>query len=663
MNSPSRKAHAADSKMEFLRDIYRGTSVTTLAVILAVLVWGALPYLPGQIDDAYIVFAYAHNIVERGEIVWNTGERVEGYSSPLHLAFMVLGVIGGFDLSILSRILSFAATIATIGLISVRLFGPQRAWLALFLAAWQPLQMWATGGLETALSMGIATAAWPLVLASHRGWSFGCWLLGLYALARPEGIAWFGVALVLRLRHPWSLGAKEWAVAGLVTSLVVYHVARISYFDAVFPTPWLVKIQAIDQFGRGMQQLGQELLSAAPLLLLTMICRRNIPVWCWFPMVLQSALLVRAGGDWMGHARLLLPGLVASVGAAFATGTPRKGTTFWPVVLVPVAACAFAWESSPTENASPRWRDKHFLRSPLTALRTISEVPMLAETALIVDNVPEGSGVQLSDVGLPGNLQNVPVFDGAGLTDRAVALLIASRGAVMSEVVAKRYGDPATVGCIRYSASTTGDDPIDGWQREAFPVLRTAPDVPQNLIWRCRRETPVEPAVAYARWAALLERFPRQDEIRWRTARALFVLGEPKEALALAAGASWVGDDAGGWVAFSPAAGEAYHPDRGWPLYRNGERRTVALQPDFWTAHALWIDVDDPGDDGAAVAVHWEPPCGEEVISRIRTRSELTFPPCNTAAESALVVEFRNDESKPGFDRNAYVTLRPQSAR
>ena len=47
-------------------------------------------------DDAYISFRYARNLIEHGELVWNLGERVEGYTNFLHVlstsSLMLIGL-------------------------------------------------------------------------------------------------------------------------------------------------------------------------------------------------------------------------------------------------------------------------------------------------------------------------------------------------------------------------------------------------------------------------------------------------------------------------------------------------------------------------------------------------------------------------------------------
>lgn len=623
----------------------------------ACLGWAALPYLPGQIDDSYIVFAYAHRIVEHGEIAWNTGERVEGYSSPLHLLLMVAGCLAGMDLSVFARVVSFAAAAATLALLLRRQMGDGRAWLALGLAAWQPFQLWSVAALETSLATLIAAAGWPLIFAGRSAWAVGCGLLCALSLTRPEGAAWLAAGLALRVRYPAAFGRPEGAVAAILVALASYHAARVAYFGALMPTPWLVKIVAIESFAGGAKEVGWELLSASPLIALAVILRRSVPVWVWFPLALQSALLIRAGGDWMGHARLVLPGVVASLSAALVGGQTRPIPAWSPALLLPFVALAFAAEPAQMQGAGPRWRDPWYLGRPAQALAAPWSVPLLEEVSFLIRRVPEGAGAQLSDVGLPGNLEGVRVWDGAGLTDRVVAEIIAGSDPQMSRPLKARFDDPDDVWCLRYGLADDGTDPADPWLKTAFPELATQPDA-RGLFWRCRPGGTVSDATVAMRWQRLLERFPAQDEIRLRYARALLAVGDIDGALASAREAMWIGADSDGWVVFDAQTTAAYQPGRGWPLYANGSLRSAVLPADFWDDHRLALDVDDPGAEGAATSLSWDPPCGDPVRLNVAEIATVRPPTCLDQGPRALVVAFLNDESRAGFDRNLFVTLR-----
>lgn len=633
------------------RPTHAGISLLVAALVLA---WGAAPYLPGQIDDAFIVFAYAHRVVEHGEIAWNTGERVEGYSSPLHLALMVVGALAGLDLSVFARVLSSLAVVAMFAVLLGPRFGKGRAWLPIFLAAWQPLQLWSVGALETALATLLACVAWSLALGAASTWATGCVLLGLFSLTRPEGAAWLIAGLLLRARHPWAWGAPERRVLVLIVALAGYHAARVLYFGHLFPTPWLVKIVAIDAFSKGATELGWEVLSAAPVLALALLLRCAIPPVVWFPLLIQSALLVRAGGDWMGNGRFLLPGVVASVAAAFAFGATRPVPRWAPAALLPVAILGFFWEPWQMQFGGPRWRDPAVLARPDLSIRTPWAVPLLDEVAFLIERVPDGAGAMLSDVGLPGNLDDVRVWDGAGLTDRAVAEVIAGTDGGLTATLRARYDDPTAIWCLRYGVDEQGRDPADAWMTELFPVVATRPDA-RGLFWRCRDGEGPTPELVIERWVRLLQRFPRQDLLRWRAATALARAGRTDEALALARQATWIGHDADGWIAFSTNA-DAYVPGRGWPLYGDGEVQTHPMPDTFWATHLVVLDVDDPGQEGARARLQWEPDCGAPVEIVVSARSVARPPDC-ALTPRALRVAFLNDKWQPPFDRNLYVTL------
>jgi hypothetical protein len=621
-----------------------------------VLLWGALPYLPGQIDDPYIVFAYAHRVVEHGEIAWNTGERVEGYSSPLHLLLMVLGCLGGLDLSVFARIVSFASALATLALLLRPRFGPHRHWFALLVAAWQPFQYWSVASLETALATFLAVAGWPLVLAGREDWARGCMILVAYSLTRPEGAAWLAAGLLARLRYPRGWGAPERTVLGGLLLLAAYHVARVVYFGELLPTPWLVKIVAIDTFGGGARELGYEVLSALPLLALALGCRRNIPVWAGIPFVIQAVLLVRAGGDWMGNARFLLPGAIGSVAAGLLNGRPRSAPQWLPVLLVPLAMSAFAWEPAEMQAAGPRWRDPWLLRRPLAAFETPWSVPLLDEVAFLARRIPVGAGAQLTDVGLPGNLEDIRIWDGAGLTDRAVARIIAAPSQEMSETIRARYDDPTAIWCLRYALAADGTDPGDAWLSGLFPEASAAPS--EGMVWRCREGGTPSADVVASRWAGLSARFPREDGIRLHYARALIASGRTEEARTVARGATWVGREADGWIAFLAAPGVRYVPRRGWPMYANGVLTSHSFEPQFWANHSIEVDVDDPGDDGARLRLQWNPPCGDVQEVSVHEREAVPLAGCPDNASRSLQVAFLNDLQRPGADRNVYVALR-----
>ena len=229
-----------------------------LLAALAVLAYHASRYLPFLADDALISLRYARRLLDGAGLTWNDGERVEGYSNLL----MVLGCAGlgrlGLDLVLAARLLCALGT-ASVLAAAAWLFGRGRGVLpplfaCLALAVCGPVAIWAVGGMEQPLVMGLV--AWALVLclphldqdaAPPRG---GTWLagllLGLACLARPDSplFAAGAAAGLLVLRGLSRRSLRLAAPLALVPAVFVAgQIAfRLAYYGDWLPNPARVKI-------------------------------------------------------------------------------------------------------------------------------------------------------------------------------------------------------------------------------------------------------------------------------------------------------------------------------------------------------------------------------------------------------------------------------------
>src|ERR1035437_3918387 len=68
-------------------------------------------------DDAYISFRYARNLALHGQLVFNLGERVEGYTNFLWTVILALGIKLDVGPVALSRFLGVAFGIATLAVV------------------------------------------------------------------------------------------------------------------------------------------------------------------------------------------------------------------------------------------------------------------------------------------------------------------------------------------------------------------------------------------------------------------------------------------------------------------------------------------------------------------------------------------------------------------
>jgi len=122
-------------------------------------------------DDAYISFRYARNLVNHLGLVYNAGERVEGYTNFLWTLWCALGLRLGIrpeSWANLSGVACFAATIALLAALSWRRY--RAGWplsavpfAALALGVHRDACVFATGGLETALFTLLAVTGYAML--------------------------------------------------------------------------------------------------------------------------------------------------------------------------------------------------------------------------------------------------------------------------------------------------------------------------------------------------------------------------------------------------------------------------------------------------------------------------------------------------------------------
>ena len=158
-------------------------------------------------DDAYVFFRYAVNIVDGLGPVFNAGEWVEGYTSPLWLALLtgIARISGPGALpgaSVVSGGALMCAALLGVGVLARQLGASWGAsTVVVVAAAWFPVGFWGLSGMGTGLST--ATSIWALAVAAPwiaspsrrrlRPATAGL-LMALALLARPENLL-LGAAL------------------------------------------------------------------------------------------------------------------------------------------------------------------------------------------------------------------------------------------------------------------------------------------------------------------------------------------------------------------------------------------------------------------------------------------------------------------------------------
>lgn len=296
--------------------------VTWLAVLAGVaLVVAQALWFHHLVDDAFITFRYARNWVDGHGVVFNPGERVEGYTSFLWVVTSAAALALGVSPLAAARVLGVAGAAACVlaAFLMARRLAPRSAWLApLLVGLHSGLGLWAWAGMETTFFAGLVALAFALHLEGRltRPLEGALWLA--VCLTRPEGGLLLVVALVSALAARAGGAAARLrpllvplAIAGL--GVLAHLVWRRAYYGAWLPNTFHAKTGATTpQLARGVRYLGDFVLHSGGLLALLPVLAWRAD-WRWRTLAAGAGALalfaVLVGGDNMLAHRFLVPAL------------------------------------------------------------------------------------------------------------------------------------------------------------------------------------------------------------------------------------------------------------------------------------------------------------------------------------------------------------------
>lgn len=225
-------------------------------------------------DDSYIIFRYAQNLADGNGIVFNAGQRVEGYTSFLWVV-LVAGasrlsanpVLASKVLGLLFNLAALVAGYFLCGIVSTRkapMYG-----VGLLLAACNPhFIVGSIAGLETPLFTALLCWSIFAYLKAHRvtdeearrRWCAGASLLfALLVMTRPDGalaysFVWMHAAWKFR-KQPRTLA---YFTLPFVLVYAPYFLWRWHYYGFLFPNTFYVKRGGtLVLFARGIAQMGK----------------------------------------------------------------------------------------------------------------------------------------------------------------------------------------------------------------------------------------------------------------------------------------------------------------------------------------------------------------------------------------------------------------------
>jgi len=358
-----------------------------LALLVAgsvAMLWWHARQLQFFCDDSYISYRFSQNFADGHGLVYNVGERVEGYTNFLWVVMLGGALELGFAAEAASLWLGVAFLVAALAFTAIegrRLLGSWPFALAAvaLLVCQGPMILWSICGLESSCFVAMTLTALVVFerALERRRWT---WMVGagaLYALStmvRPDGVVFgaaAGLALVLR-----ELFARPVDGHGLVlraASLLLGFVAvfgpfmlwRHSYYGDWLPNTFYVKAGGLVNAELGVAYFAawlQDYPLAAALAALGLVATATLRRWrpvrgAFFHLALALVLFTTyvgwAGGDYMALYRFVMPvlPLAALLGAAAlletfrrveATVPPGFAGGFGRVALAAVALVALA---------------------------------------------------------------------------------------------------------------------------------------------------------------------------------------------------------------------------------------------------------------------------------------------------------------------------------
>lgn len=338
------------------------TPYALLLPLFAVLVYFQWQYKGYVKDDTYISLRYAMNLASGHGMVFNHGDRLEGYTNFLWILFTVPAYWLGIDaldwVKVMGCFFGLVGVVVTWAIARHWNDGKADAFclLAAGLYATSPsVILWSQGGLEPPLvavaCSGGTLFAWKVWsrtaddAAANRNALWAALLLTAAALCRPDahavlllagGMGVLDMARKRTLSRPWMLG-----MAVIVGILAPYHAWRRLYFGDWMPNTYYVKAAAGPEvYKRGLDFATELLtftanpgifsLAALSLLVVVVAGLRKAPLpggivsrlWALFLAAFFVAYLVKIGRDEMKWFRLYLP--VYPLAIALAVDTLRQ---------------------------------------------------------------------------------------------------------------------------------------------------------------------------------------------------------------------------------------------------------------------------------------------------------------------------------------------------
>ncbi|MEB3355566.1 MAG: hypothetical protein VKK04_02380 [Synechococcales bacterium] len=192
-------------------------------------------------DDALISLRYGWNLAHHGELVFNLGDRVEGFTNLIWTLWAAL-----LSLFLDKRFVPLAIQLTGLPLLLITAWN-FRAISLRYVKSWDtvafvlpllyyPLVYWALRGMEVSLQAALVSSAVRIALNGNR--SYG-WLLGLAYATRPDSLVPALVVFGFRFRR-----SREWLIEILPFVAIAFSILvfRLYYYGEWVPNTYTLKV-------------------------------------------------------------------------------------------------------------------------------------------------------------------------------------------------------------------------------------------------------------------------------------------------------------------------------------------------------------------------------------------------------------------------------------
>lgn len=411
-----------------------------------------------MVDDAFISLRYVRNALEGHGLVYNIGERVEGFTSPLYILLNYILGLTGIDLVVSSKILGIAAYISILAFVcawSLFYDYPRKMDVAAstivvsIIATSFPLTFFAITGMETVLFSFLTLMVFFEALKSKITLRLVT-LIFLAFLCRPEGISflfWIGLGIVLVRRSdfdPHDSNSRKFLffdhdellkIGFFALAVFIFLIIRWQYYGEILPntfvakTPWTMASLGVHWTLKGLGSIIYFFSATGGLLGILIVLSALFKKTSSYPALIMCVMLVAAmmffqkyaGSDWMIGARYFIPALPVW---ALGLGISITGLNIFRDiklaayrVIITCILLSSIWIMNISES-------NQFLRNKNAYPNNVQTSIGLEKIGVwIKDNIPADFRIRNWRIGAIGYYCENPILDTWGLVNHEIAML------------------------------------------------------------------------------------------------------------------------------------------------------------------------------------------------------------------------------------------------